>query len=72
VFDKDNTLSRPFDLTVEPKLSASWAACKAAFDGRLILYSNSAGLAQYDPEGEGWILPCARRTAVPGPSIACA
>lgn len=52
VFDKDNTLTAPFSLEVEPRLRASLAAAGAAFGGRLVLYSNSAGLQQYDPHGE--------------------
>jgi hypothetical protein len=52
VFDKDNTLCEPFALTVAPQLAASFAACQAAFGpGAVLLYSNSAGLAQYDPQG---------------------
>ncbi|GFR41616.1 hypothetical protein Agub_g2341 [Astrephomene gubernaculifera] len=52
VFDKDNTLSLPFALEVEPRLRSSLASCLRAFEGRAVLYSNSAGLKQYDPEGE--------------------
>lgn len=51
VFDKDNTLTEPFSLEVQEPLKPSLAACHAAFDGKLVLYSNSAGLKQYDPEG---------------------
>lgn len=35
----------------------SLTACRAAFDGRLALYSNSAGLLQFDPDG-GWAAGC--------------
>jgi hypothetical protein len=52
VFDKDNTLCEPFALTVDPELAASVEAASAAFGGRLAIYSNSAGLEQYDPRGE--------------------
>ncbi|KAG2422414.1 hypothetical protein HXX76_016059 [Chlamydomonas incerta] len=52
VFDKDNTLSLPFALEVEPRLAPALADCLGAFGGRAVLYSNSAGLAQYDPEGK--------------------
>ncbi|PNH03791.1 putative phosphatidylglycerophosphatase, mitochondrial [Tetrabaena socialis] len=52
VFDKDNTLSLPFALEVEPRLQESLSRCLAAFEGRAVLYSNSAGLQQYDPEGK--------------------
>ncbi|GIL60325.1 hypothetical protein Vafri_14955 [Volvox africanus] len=51
VFDKDNTLSRPFTLEVEPRLRGALDHCLAAFEGRAVLYSNSAGLKQYDPDG---------------------
>ncbi|GIL80510.1 hypothetical protein Vretimale_16036 [Volvox reticuliferus] len=51
VFDKDNTLSRPFALEVEPRLRGALDHCLAVFEGRAVLYSNSAGLKQYDPNG---------------------
>lgn len=51
VFDKDNTLTAPYAPTVSPHLSASLASCVAAFDGKVVLLSNSAGLKQYDPDG---------------------
>lgn len=51
IFDKDNTLCEPFALEIDPKLRASVEACREAFEGRLAIYSNSAGLRQYDPEG---------------------
>ncbi|EFJ47663.1 hypothetical protein VOLCADRAFT_104984 [Volvox carteri f. nagariensis] len=51
VFDKDNTLSRPFALEVEPSLRGALDRCLTAFEGRAVLYSNSAGLKQYDPDG---------------------
>ena len=53
VFDKDNTLTEPYQLEVHPHARDSLARCMAAFDGRLVLYSNSAGLKQFDPDGEG-------------------
>ncbi|PSC70629.1 HAD-superfamily [Micractinium conductrix] len=52
VFDKDNTLTEPYSLELHPHARDSLAACQRAFDGRLVLYSNSAGLQQYDPEGK--------------------
>eukprot|EP00877_Chromochloris_zofingiensis_P007482 jgi/Chrzof1/2988/Cz12g07050.t1 len=52
VFDKDNTLCEPFALEVHPKLQQSLADCRDVFDGRMVLFSNSAGLLQYDPQGE--------------------
>ncbi|KAF8061355.1 DTX44 [Scenedesmus sp. PABB004] len=52
VFDKDNTLCAPFELAVPGRLAPAFAACRDAFGGAVCLYSNSAGLAQYDPRGE--------------------
>jgi phosphatidylglycerophosphatase GEP4 len=53
VFDKDNTLSVPFALEVPQQLLPSFQQCQAAFGPeRLVLYSNSAGLQQYDPQGQ--------------------
>jgi len=52
VFDKDNTLTRPFALEVEPCLVPGLKLCQETFGNEHIaLYSNSAGLHQYDPEG---------------------
>ena len=51
VFDKDNTLTAPYAVAVAPALRLALERCRAAFGGRLVLFSNSAGLAQYDPEG---------------------
>jgi hypothetical protein len=74
VFDKDNTLCKPFALTVDPALLPSLEECLVAFDGKVALFSNSAGLKQYDPDGTGLPpaahcmgLPCAvRRLHVSG------
>eukprot|EP00882_Tetradesmus_deserticola_P005622 GHRQ01005918.1.p1 GENE.GHRQ01005918.1~~GHRQ01005918.1.p1 ORF type:complete len:305 (+),score=112.87 GHRQ01005918.1:97-1011(+) len=51
IFDKDNTLCKPFELAVSPALLPSFTACRSAFGGNVVLYSNSAGLQQYDPDG---------------------
>lgn len=51
VFDKDNTLTVPYSLQLHPRAKDGLAACMEAFDGRVVLYSNSAGLEQFDPEG---------------------
>jgi len=52
VFDKDNTLTRPFQLQVEPKLLSAVERCRLAFGSAgMALLSNSAGLTQYDPQG---------------------
>jgi phosphatidylglycerophosphatase GEP4 len=50
-FDKDNTLTLPYIEKVHPELQKSLEDCKKAFDGRVCLFSNSAGLEQFDPEG---------------------
>ncbi|KAG0479348.1 hypothetical protein HPP92_010206 [Vanilla planifolia] len=51
VFDKDNTLTAPYSLSLWPDLSGSFLRCQAAFGGRVAVFSNSAGLHQYDPDG---------------------
>ncbi len=51
VFDKDNTLTEPYADEVAPQLLPSLRRCQQAFGGRLVLFSNSAGLAQFDPRG---------------------
>ncbi|KAK9803741.1 hypothetical protein WJX73_010090 [Symbiochloris irregularis] len=52
VFDKDNTLTEPYAHVVAPELSASLEECKKQFDGKVVVYSNSAGLTEFDPEGK--------------------
>eukprot|EP00878_Enallax_costatus_P004047 GHUV01004271.1.p1 GENE.GHUV01004271.1~~GHUV01004271.1.p1 ORF type:complete len:285 (+),score=68.87 GHUV01004271.1:88-942(+) len=52
IFDKDNTISEPFALTVPAKLLPSFQQCQQVFGSNVVLYSNSAGLYQYDPKGE--------------------
>ncbi|XP_078437225.1 haloacid dehalogenase (HAD) superfamily protein isoform X2 [Wolffia australiana] len=51
VFDKDNTLTSPYSLSLWPPIAASFADCLSAFPRRVAVYSNSAGLFQYDPDG---------------------
>lgn len=51
VFDKDNTLTEPYALAVHPRLVASLEDCRQVFGGQLVLFSNSAGLRQFDPQG---------------------
>lgn len=51
LFDKDNTLTAPYVQTLWPSLASTLEECKAAFNGRAALLSNSAGLYQYDPDG---------------------
>ena len=50
-FDKDNTLTLPYLKQVHPKIQASLDECKHVFNGNVVLFSNSAGLHQFDPEG---------------------
>ena len=52
IFDKDNTLTIPYATEVHPPLQESMKECKQAFGNeRVCVYSNSAGLEQYDPDG---------------------
>lgn len=52
VFDKDNTLTRPYSMEVDPALTGSLSLCRQAFgSARIAILSNSAGLKQYDPSG---------------------
>lgn len=53
VFDKDNTLTAPYALEIHPEVQEALLHCREAFgDDALVLYSNSAGLTQYDPAGD--------------------
>ena len=51
VFDKDNTMTEPYILSVHPPLQRSMQQCQEAFSGHLVLLSNSAGLQEFDPDG---------------------
>ena len=51
VLDKDNTLTHPYSSQIASQLLPSLDRCQRAFAGRLVLLSNSAGLHQFDPEG---------------------
>eukprot|EP00238_Polyblepharides_amylifera_P005610 CAMPEP_0196587550 /NCGR_PEP_ID=MMETSP1081-20130531/57751_1 /TAXON_ID=36882 /ORGANISM="Pyramimonas amylifera, Strain CCMP720" /LENGTH=226 /DNA_ID=CAMNT_0041909749 /DNA_START=85 /DNA_END=765 /DNA_ORIENTATION=+ len=51
VFDKDNTLTAPYAMRVHPPLQESLDECRHVFGDKLAILSNSAGLAQYDPQG---------------------
>ena len=42
----------PYAESVHPDLQQSLDACIATFNGNVVLFSNSAGLHQFDPEGE--------------------
>ena len=59
VLDKDNTLTHPYSTRIAPQLVPSLERCQSAFAGRLVLFSNSAGLHQFDPEGEHLVRLCA-------------
>ena len=51
VFDKDNTLTDPYKMCFHPDARDSFRECLRAFEGKVVLLSNSAGLEQYDPKG---------------------
>jgi len=51
-FDKDNTLTKPYAKDVfEPLRESVVEVCEAFGKENVCIYSNSAGLEQYDPEG---------------------
>jgi len=53
VFDKDNTITDPYALTIKPELQESMAECLEVFGrDQVSLLSNSAGLFQFDPDGK--------------------
>ncbi|CAL9042778.1 unnamed protein product [Musa banksii] len=53
VFDKDNTLTAPYSLSLWPPLDPSFRLCRSTFPaGSIAIFSNSAGLKQFDPDGE--------------------
>ena len=51
MFDKDNTLTSPYDLCFHPDARESFRECLRVFHGNVAILSNSAGLQQYDPDG---------------------
>ncbi|KAF9625015.1 hypothetical protein IFM89_017064 [Coptis chinensis] len=51
VFDKDNTLTLPYSLALWPPLESSLDSCKSVFGDNVAVFSNSAGLSQYDANG---------------------
>ena len=52
LFDKDHTLTLPYAHQLHPYAAESLRKAKEVFGERnVVLYSNSAGLRQYDPEG---------------------
>lgn len=52
VLDKDNTLTHPYSSQIALQLQPSLERCRQAFGGRLVVFSNSVGLHQFDPQGE--------------------
>ncbi|XP_027932167.1 uncharacterized protein LOC114187938 isoform X1 [Vigna unguiculata] len=51
VFDKDNTITAPYSLKPWPPLESSLESCKLAFGHDIAVFSNSAGLHEYDHDG---------------------
>ncbi|CAB4273900.1 unnamed protein product [Prunus armeniaca] len=51
VFDKDNTLTVPYSLTLWGLLGSSLEQCKSVFGPDIAVFSNSAGLYEYDHDG---------------------
>ncbi|KAG8386737.1 hypothetical protein BUALT_Bualt03G0180200 [Buddleja alternifolia] len=51
VFDKDNTITAPYSLSLWPPLGSSIQHCKSLFGNNIAVFSNSAGLHEYDPDG---------------------
>nr|AFK35930.1 unknown [Medicago truncatula] len=51
VFDKDNTITVPYSLTPWPPLESSLESCKSEFGQDIAVFSNSAGLREYDHDG---------------------
>lgn len=51
VFDKDNTLTVPYSFTISRPLRFSVEECKSVFGTNIAVFSNSAGLYEYDRDG---------------------
>lgn len=51
VFDKDNTITAPYSLTLWGPIASSVERCKSVFGNDIAVFSNSAGLYEYDPDG---------------------
>ncbi|XP_022147919.1 uncharacterized protein LOC111016731 [Momordica charantia] len=51
VFDKDNTITAPYCLTIWAPLKSSLEQCKSVFGQNIAVFSNSAGLYEYDHDG---------------------
>ncbi|XP_065852023.1 phosphatidylglycerophosphate phosphatase 1, chloroplastic/mitochondrial isoform X2 [Euphorbia lathyris] len=48
VFDKDNTITVPYSLKLWGPLASSMEHCKSVFGNNVAVFSNSAGLCEYD------------------------
>ncbi|XP_057792266.1 phosphatidylglycerophosphate phosphatase 1, chloroplastic/mitochondrial-like isoform X2 [Salvia miltiorrhiza] len=51
VFDKDNTITVPYSLSLWAPLGPTIEQCKSLFGSNIAVFSNSAGLSEYDPDG---------------------
>ncbi|KAF3443489.1 hypothetical protein FNV43_RR13172 [Rhamnella rubrinervis] len=51
VFDKDNAITAPYSLTLWGPLASSLEQCKSVFSPNVAVFSNSAGLFEYDHDG---------------------
>ncbi|KAL8512479.1 hypothetical protein ACS0TY_018814 [Phlomoides rotata] len=51
VFDKDNTITVPYSLSLWAPLRSTIEHCKSLFGANIAVFSNSAGLYEYDPDG---------------------
>ncbi|XP_062105770.1 phosphatidylglycerophosphate phosphatase 1, chloroplastic/mitochondrial [Humulus lupulus] len=51
VFDKDNTITAPYSLKLWGPLASSLEECKSVFGPNIAVFSNSAGLYEYDHDG---------------------
>ncbi|KAL1560565.1 phosphatidylglycerophosphatase [Salvia divinorum] len=51
VFDKDNTITVPYSLSLWAPLGPTIEQCKSLFSSNIAVFSNSAGLSEYDPDG---------------------
>ncbi|MED6146352.1 Phosphatidylglycerophosphate phosphatase 1, chloroplastic/mitochondrial [Stylosanthes scabra] len=51
VFDKDNTITAPYSLLPWPPLESALESCKLEFGPDIAVFSNSAGLQEYDHDG---------------------
>ncbi|KAL1567311.1 Phosphatidylglycerophosphate phosphatase 1, chloroplastic/mitochondrial [Salvia divinorum] len=52
VFDKDNTITAPYSMSLWAPLGSSIEQCRSLFGDNVAIFSNSAGLTEYDPDGE--------------------